>query len=41
MEQPQGMHGIEGVHFLGLCRMRGKESWKFGFVVRWGNLRAS
>jgi hypothetical protein len=31
----------KGVHFLGLFRLRGKERWKLGFVVRLGDLRAT
>jgi hypothetical protein len=31
----------KSVHFFGLCRLRGKESWKLGFVVWLGKLRAS
>jgi hypothetical protein len=31
----------KGVHFFGLCKLKGKESRKVGFVVCLGNLRVS
>jgi hypothetical protein len=41
MEHPKGLHSRERCSFLGVVRLRGKESWKLGFVVRLGNLRAT